>query len=284
MATVIFQILDALNLVLLFIGVYTALRATKEIVSFGHPHHETNVIKKRIFPLLCWGIILLLSGNIFHNLRHTWGSSILSFLSTIFLWLSYILFIIGLGYFWYATKEMHHISTKERWFFAGMVGLVVMWNTHLLVKIIIPVLSAVTTLGKIVLVINPILISIMFILTFAVHPRIKAGVVDSSLGYISSGVFVYFLGFMLSQFSLGKETMIILISSGILMLISSAYYWLGFVVARKKVLRIQQTLLKVPTVEEEVGKISGDINKLSKSLVTHKQPSRTRRSHRHFKK
>lgn len=263
MATLTIQILEVLNLVLLFAAVYAALKATKEIVSFGHPHHETDTIKKKIFPLLCWGIVLLFGGNLFKSVTLFWENNFFSSISTIFSWLSFLLFSFALGYFWYATKQMHHISTKERWFFAGMVGLIIIWNIYLLIQIIIPIISTATTFNKIVLIFNPILISVMFVLTFAVHPRIKAGVVDSSLGYISSGVFVYFMGFMLSQFELGKETMIISIASGILMLISSAYYWLGFVVARKKVLKIQQMLLKVPTVGQEINKISADINKLN---------------------
>jgi hypothetical protein len=281
---IIISILDVLNLILLFIGVYAALRATKDIVDFGHPHHETNVIKKKIFPLLCWGMIFLLGGNLAQSGTQFLENNLLLILGTILIWLSYVLFIIGLGYFWYATKEIHHISTKERWFFAGVVGLVVIWNSYLFVKIIFPVLSMITTMGKIILIINPILITMMFILTFAVHPRIKAGVVDSSLGYISGGVFVYFLGFMLIQYTLITENIIIVMISGILIIISSAYYWLGFVVARKKVLCMQETLLKVPTIKQEIGKISTDINKLNEGSIFGKQPSKNIGSNKPIKK
>ncbi len=247
----ILQNLETLNLIVLFFGICAALKATKNLSSFGHPHHETDIIKKKIFPLLCWGMIALFGGNWIRDMtRMFWGSDLLLMFSFIGIWISYVLFITAFGYFWYATKEMHHISTKERWFFAGVVGLVIMWNAYLF-QAIIPALSLATTFSKIVLIINPALISMMFILTFAVHPRIKAGVVDSSLGYISNGVFIYFIGAMLIQHT--PRTVIPVIASGVLMLISSGYYWLGFVVARKKVLRMQQALLKVPTVKEEIG-------------------------------
>ena len=276
------QNLEVLNLILLFFGICAALKATTKISSFGHPHHETDKIKKKVFPLLCWGMIFLFGGNWIRNMtRMFWGSDLLVMFSFIGIWISYALFIAAFGYFWYATKEMHHISTRERWFFAGMVGLVIIWNAYLF-QAIIPTLSLTTTFGKIALIINPTLISVMFILTFAVHPRIKAGVVDSSLGYISSGVFVYFVGFILIQHT--SETVIPVIVLGILILISSAYYWLGFVVARKKVLKIQRTLLQVPTIEQEISKISRDINRLNGKVISHKQPSRTTRSNRRYKK
>ncbi len=284
MVTITLQVLEALNLVLLFGGVYAALRATKEIAGFGHPHHETNMIKKRIFPLLCWGMIFLLGGNLLQSAVKFWENNLLLMMGTLFIWLSYVLFIIGFGYFWYATKEMHHISTKERWFFAGVVGLVVIWNTYLFIEIIIPALSAVTTLGKMILVTNPILISMMFILTFAVHPRIKAGVVDSSLGYLSSGVFLYFLSFMLAQYALGTENIIIRFASTLLILISSAYLWLGFVVTRKKMLKIQQSLLRVPTTRQEISKLFTEISQLNGDTVQSKPILRTIRSNKSIKK
>ncbi len=280
----ILQVIRVIGLAMLLCGIYAALKATKNIVNFGHPHHETDIIKKRMFPLLCWGVICLFLGNLIQVITQFEENGSLSNSGTIILWLSYVLFIFALGYFWYATKEMHHISTKERWFFAGVVGLVILWSAYLFIQIILPFASALTTLEKITSAISLILVSAMFILTFAIHPRIKAGVVDSSLGYISSGVFMYFLSFMLAQYGLGKENIIIQFASTILILISSAYLWIGFVVARKKVLKMQQSLLNVPTVRQEIGKISTEISQLTGSTVQPKPILRTIHSNKPIKK
>jgi FtsH-binding integral membrane protein len=81
----------------------------------------------------------------------------------------------------------------------------------------------------------PVLVSLIFIFTLVVHPRMKARIIRTPLWYISSGVFTYFIGYMIYTYSLWNTTQpfVPAVYSAFLM-ISAAYFCLGFYAAKRK--------------------------------------------------
>jgi glucan phosphoethanolaminetransferase (alkaline phosphatase superfamily) len=111
---------------------------------------------------------------------------------------------------------------------------VLIWIYYLFRSTIIahPVLAA---NQGIIFFLHPLAVALIFLLTLIIHPAHKAKVIRTPLWYVSSGVFLYFLGYMIMAYSFIKPVAkLIPLLYTTLLFLSSAYFALGLFAASKK--------------------------------------------------
>ncbi|MFA6461831.1 MAG: hypothetical protein WCV90_06205 [Candidatus Woesearchaeota archaeon] len=227
-STLINQILEILRIVILGLGTILAVRTTKFLVHQENVEHLHRV-KRNVIVWLMWGMMFLflssLTREIFPLLKisSNWTEGILIF--------HYLLFIIALTHFWKSSSKVHHLNSKDKWFFLGIVGMVLLWLIYLEFELVLPNSSQPTFS-----ILSPLIISLMFVLSYPIHVRIRAGLIDRSLGYISTGVFLFFLGYMLQAYLSSKSDLpsILTVIPNLFYLLSAGYYLVGFKVGRRK--------------------------------------------------
>jgi hypothetical protein len=112
---------------------------------------------------------------------------------------------------------------------------VFIWLYYLFVLSINPGASGAGLGSRLLAYSPPILVSLMFLLTLVVHPRMKAKIIRTPLWYISSGIFTYFIAYMIREYYVWNATYTFIpVVYAALMLISSFYLCLGFFAAKRK--------------------------------------------------
>lgn len=155
--------------------------------------------------------------------------------SALFFTASYAMFIIALLFFWHHSSKMHRLYRKELFFFSAVISAVLIWLLFLFKATLLPRLMIFTELTRINLFLQPMMVSLMFLLTLKIHPAVKAKVIRTPLWYVSSGIFFYFLGFMaLIHSTFNQHLKFIPVLYSVLFLLSGVYFLIGFVVADKK--------------------------------------------------
>ena len=229
---VAFMLIWWLNIVLLAIASYLSIVAVKHLFSRMHPH-EIMRVKRVVFSLLSVAVLLLTLANLvnvaFRFVAVAWWLDNVLFIA------SYLCFAAAFGYFWYSTAKMHQLHIKEPIFMLGVVCGVFIWLYYLFVLSIIPGVEGADLGSKILAYSPPVLVSLMFVLTLVVHPRMKANIIRTPLWYISSGVFMYFIAYMIREYYVWNSTYsFIPVLYAVLLLLSSFYFALGFFAAKKK--------------------------------------------------
>lgn len=229
---IITQILEGLKSAVLIIGLFLSFRAVKVLVQYESTE-RMHYIKKNVFVWLMWGMLFLVIATLGKNISLTFGGEFI--LWEVFLILHYLFFIFALVYFWKSSGQLHQISSREKIFLVGVVCLVLVGVVYLLSYVVLSH-SAENLVERTLNWLYPIMISLMFISTYAVHSRVRAKLINRSLGYISNGIFLYFLGYLLyvyMHFGESKLSFLSIVYSG-LFLLSAGYYLLGFLVAKKR--------------------------------------------------
>jgi hypothetical protein len=203
---------EAIILLFNFLAMIIALRALKstvknQTVESNYPNKIINSSQNKQNPLvsnkpklfisnqkqillLTWGMILLFLSQI-GKLFFLGIGVIPEFLPQILILFANVLFVYAFGHFWYNSAKFHKLEVRERLFFLGVVALVLL-GIFLQIHNYLSAWSKAQTYG-LLSALNLLLAALAFLLTFAINPRIKAGIADNSLKYLSSGIFMYLL-------------------------------------------------------------------------------------------
>ncbi len=205
--------------------------ATKSLVS-QQENDLNHLLKKKVFLLLMWGMFFLVIASLVKYFSSAQGKLV----GEILFFSYYLLFLIAFIYFWKGSATLHRITSREKILLLGMICLILVILGYFFTSLILPVGFNKVNLEKVNVAAQLLFISGLFLSTYVVHSRVRARIIDRSLSYISSGVFIYFVGYLIYTyvyFSNSSSKMLLLFYN-ILFLLSSGYYLLGFWVARKK--------------------------------------------------
>jgi len=232
--TLVTQIMEVLRLVLIFISLIFAALATRSLVQ----SESTNLfhqIKRKVFVLLMWGIFFLVIGLIGKYI--TLQQNKAYWFWEIFFVLYYLFFIIAFVYFWKASGKVHQMNFREKILFFGLICLVTVIKGWFFTTLILPANFKQTSLIQITSAAYPLIVSLLFLSTYVVHSRVRVKIIDRSLWYIASGIFVYFVAYLIYTYAYYSQSTFayLPIIYNALFLISSSYYLLGFLVAKRKV-------------------------------------------------
>jgi len=211
--------------------------AFKTVGSLMRGMHQNRImhIKKVVFLYLGLAASFLLAGFISQDFSLLIGKNQFGVISTALFFASNMLFIIAFSYFWHHSSKLHRLQAKEFLFFIGVIAAVFLWLHYLIINHIIPRVNILPISDKLLLLFNPISLALAFLLTLVIHPRYKAGVIRTPPWYLSSGVFMYFIGHMMMIYHhLRQESAILPFIYAFLMMMSSIYFLFGFFVASKK--------------------------------------------------
>jgi uncharacterized membrane protein len=193
------------------------------------------LIKRKTFIWLTAGVTSLAVAFAIRNISSIFGYSRYPSLADVFFALAYCTMAVGFDYFWYKSAKLHKLHIKEPIFIFGVVCGVFIWLYYLFVTSIIPDSAHSSWPIQALNYYGPVMVSMIFILTLVIHPRMRAGVIRTPLWYISSGVFTYFLGSMMLYYYMWNRSYDFMpVFYSVLFLISSLYFLLGFYAAHKK--------------------------------------------------
>ena len=249
--TILF-ILEWLRNILLGIAVYFGVCSTKELFKLnadtkkgkdGAKEKDSKKekagkgildIKRFVFAALTLTVAFLALGFIIENFYGLLDPGFKA-LSVILFSISYLLGIIAFSYFWHHSAKFHKLQVIDSLFFSGVFAAILLWIYYLFRASIINSAGSLSLLGKIVYLIHPFAVSLIFLLTLIIHPAHKANVIRTPLWYLSSGVFAYFLGYMVMIYAFIRSApRLIAILYTMLFLLSAMYFALGFYAASKK--------------------------------------------------
>lgn len=184
---------DVIILLILLVGVIFALRTLKLVVKYEF-WMKNMASHKNVILFFTWGILFLFLAQL-GKLFFASAEIIPRFIPQIILLLAHFLLILAFASFWYNTAKMHRLSPRDRLFFFGLLSFLLL-GVFMLIYNYLDTLNIFGAYGFFS-ALNLCLTALAFLCTYAVQPRIKAGISDSSLKYFSSGIFVYFLAKML---------------------------------------------------------------------------------------
>jgi hypothetical protein len=231
--SLITQVMEVLRLVILSISLIIAVLATRSLVQ-SESNDFFHQIKRKVFVWLMWGIFFLVIGSIGKYITDLQGKTV--WIWEVFFLLYYLFFLISFIYFWKISGKVHQMNAKEKVLFLGVICLVVVILGWFFTTLILPANFKQSNLIQIAPAAYPLIISLLFLSTYVVHSRVRVKIIDRSLGYIASGIFVYFVGYLIYTYNYFSQSQweffpLIYVS---LFLISSFYYLLGFLVAKNK--------------------------------------------------
>jgi len=223
-----------IQVMFLLVSVFYAIIA---LAKLHHKKHKTPImrLKRSVFAFLGFGIAALAVGYLVSNIYDIFGISVFPSPADLLFIMGYISMAVGFGYFWYESSKLHTLHIREPIFMTGVISGVFIWLYYLFVIFIIPKSAGLPLGVKTLNYLYPVLVSLIFIFTLVVHPRMKASIIRTPLWYISSGVFTYFIGYMIYTYSLWNVTQpfVPAVYSALYML-SAAYFCLGFYAAKRK--------------------------------------------------
>ena len=231
---IIIQTMKVLTNLLIFIALFYSMQATRHLF-IKKFKEEIMYIKKQVFMLFTVGLGFLTIAFSVDNIYQFSKIESMYLISNFFFSISYILFIAAFAYFWYKSKRLHKLPRKELVFFFTVTCAVFIWLSYLFIGLIMPKIYGLPIINKFFAFFNPIAVSIIFLLTLVVNPRLKAGIIRTPLWYISCGIFVYFIGYMFLTYAYWypRYKWIPAIYS-VLFLFSLLYFLLGSFAAKRK--------------------------------------------------
>jgi hypothetical protein len=223
-----------LHIALLFASTFFAILTVKRLSKAKHMKKMLE-IKRDTFILLTPGIAALAIAYLYQNILLFTGEYIFPSGADIFFSAAYILFALGLAYFAFRAMNIHKIHIKDHIFSFAVLCAVFIWLYYMFVVVIIPRSTDLPFLTTLLDYAYPVLVSIIFLLTLIIQPLLRMKKIRTPLWYISSGIFVYFLGYMMYTHFLWTTSAISLppVYTALFML-SSIYFLLGFVAAKRK--------------------------------------------------
>lgn len=225
---------DIIILLILLAGVIFTLRTLKLVVR-SDLEIKNLISHKNVILFFTWGILFLFLAQL-GKLFFASAKIIPRFIPQIILLLAHFLLILAFASFWYNTAKIHRLSPRDRLFFFGLLSFLIL-GVFMLIYSYLEVWKSFGAYGFFS-ALNLCLTALAFLFTYAVQPRLKVGIADSSLNYFSSGIFVYFLAKMLEfyiQFGSGPTWL-----EGVytfLTLIILVYIAAGFMAIRNKASR-----------------------------------------------
>jgi hypothetical protein len=217
--------------------VWSSLRTLKSLFKLDNTGFHITLshfgLKRRVFMWLCWAMVWLFLGLLIETINEIFGIIPL-WLSGVLILFANGLWVVAFAEFWYKSASFHSLHLREK-IFGALMGILVAIGVLILIKNVLTHSSMTRFDAEFYLmIINIILISTALILTFVVYPRVKAGVIDNSLRYITSGIFTYFLSFLLQTYVQFSSKLLWLdFLSWLLFFGSLVYFWCGFVAARR---------------------------------------------------
>ncbi|MBN1544494.1 hypothetical protein JW898_03460 [Candidatus Woesearchaeota archaeon] len=196
---------------------------------------EIMHVKKHVFTWLSVGVVSMAIAYLIQNILLVSRSYAKINVADVFFVLSFASLAIGFNYFWYMTSKMHKLHIKEPVFIFSVMCGVFIWLYYLFVMAIIPNSEGYPLTVRALYYFYPVIVSLIFLFTLVVHPRMKAGVIRTPIWYISNGVFTYFIAYMIQMYdrwTAGAHSLTTIYA--VLFLISACYFALGFYAARKK--------------------------------------------------
>jgi hypothetical protein len=186
-------------------------------------------MKKPIFILLAVAMVFFTLGFLFINPYELPGEKTFTLMNTFFFTVSYAAFISALAIFWHNAGKRHKLDPREGFYFIAVLCGVIIWLHYLFESSLIPSSISQPFYKQLLFMIHPLAVSLIFLLTLGVSPRHRAKIIRAPLLYISSGIFFYFIGYMMLVDSLANPSIAaLLLLNSIIFLISAIYLFLGF--------------------------------------------------------
>ncbi|MFH0870259.1 MAG: hypothetical protein V1866_04350 [archaeon] len=220
--------------IVLCIGLFFAAACVERLFMGGFKSSILH-IKKPLFAWVTLAFSFLALGFFTGEPLSFLHKGFLSMVSTVFFTAAYLMFIIAFSFFWHHSSKLQRLHHKELFFFSAAISAVLIWLLFLFKTTLVPRLMIFPMFTRISLFLHPLAVSLMFLLTLRIHPAVKAKVMRTPILYISSGAFLYFLGFMvLIHANFNQHLRFIPVLYSALFFLSAIYFLIGFVVADKK--------------------------------------------------
>ncbi|MFC1742105.1 hypothetical protein ACFL3V_06225 [Nanoarchaeota archaeon] len=227
-------IMEWAHVIILVIASILSLIALRNIHRAEHSRH-IMVVKKTVFTLLAPATIALTSAFLIKNLSGCLCEWTTSTLFNTFSVIGYLLLAAAFIHFWHGSGKHHTLHLRDKIFMFGVCCGVFIWLYYLYRIVIIPGSAGTSFLQGTLNIFLPLIVSIIFILTLVVHPRLKAGIIRTPIWYISNGIFVHFLGFMFAEYHKWSPYLIKLPGvAATLFTLGALYFALGFYAADRK--------------------------------------------------
>ncbi len=240
----ILLIIEWLRNLLLIIALFYGIKAIKALFS-ADSKNDIIGMKRVVFTLITAGIAFLLLAFIIENFNGVINKSFTQ-AGIAFFSLAYILLLIAFAYFWHDSSRFHRLHISEPIFFLGVFAGVMLWLYYMMRISVQANAAGLSLLNKIIFFIHPLAVAIIFLLTLIIHPAHKAKVIRTPLWYISSGVFLYFIGYNIMAYSFVRPAArLIPLLYTILLFLSAVYFTLGFFVASRKFGKADEQLKKI---------------------------------------
>ncbi|MFH1063813.1 MAG: hypothetical protein V1729_01895 [Candidatus Woesearchaeota archaeon] len=234
MYDIMIQLMGWAQALLLIAAAFYGVRNLHGLITAKHKKGVMQ-IKRTTFLFLTPGIIFLTIAFLINNAYGILGAATFPSFADIFFVLSYTLFTIGFAYFWFASAKLHKLNIKEPFFILGVSCAVFIWLYFLFRSSIIPNTAGNPFLMNALDYFYPIIVSLMFLFTLVIHPRLKAGIIRTPLWYISTAIFTYFIAYMIYTYSIWHSSIEFLpMLSTALFMISAGDFALGFYTGHKK--------------------------------------------------
>lgn len=219
---------------MLFVALFFAVRTLKNLYSIRSRKLILH-IKKVVFSWLTAATAFLAIAFLINSIYTLFYIYAEYSFADIFFTLSYVSFAMGFGYFAHRVRELHKLHIKEPIFIISVACALFIWLYYLFRTIIIPASLLDPPLMKFLNYFYHIAVSVILILTLAVHPRMRSDIIRTPLWYITNGIFVYFLAFMFYSYaSWTTAPMFLHAVYPVLFFLSACYLCLGFYAASRK--------------------------------------------------
>jgi len=239
----ILLVIEWLRNILLIIALFYAIKTIKALFK-ADSKNDIIGMKRVVFTLIAAGIAFLLLAFIIENFSGVINKSF-TLAGIVFFSLAYILLLIAFAYFWHDSSRFHRLHISEPIFFLGVFAGVMLWLYYMMRITVQANAAGLSLLNKIIFFIHPLAVAIIFLLTLIIHPAHKAKVIRTPLWYISSGVFLYFIGYNIMAYSFVRPAAkLIPLLYTMLLFLSAVYFTLGFFVASRKFGSSKENIIK----------------------------------------
>lgn len=211
------------------------------IRTLSHEKNNTPIlrIKKRVFMLLTAAVFLFTLGVGAIHFGTLFAEQNFPSAADIPIVVSHILFIAAFIYFWVKTADLHRTDMAERIFFSCTIFAALFWVVFLLIGSVMPAIEGEYLIAKIFYIAYPMLVTLMFLSTLIVNPRLKAAIITTPLWYVSTAVFLHFLAFMTQYYTIWHPmTRFIPAIYSFLYILSAGFFVIGFYTISKKYARV----------------------------------------------
>jgi len=227
------QLLGWLTGFSLFIAFLFSVLATRNL--FIHKFREEIIRTKRlVFLFLTCALGFLTIAVSVSGLFNFFGLDVFPSVADLFFLFAYSFFLVAFAFLWFKIKRLHKLHKKDVLFCFNVGFAILIWLYYLSTNVIAQSVSGLSVLGKFLIFFYPLVVSSIFFLTLIIHPLLRAGIISTPLWYVSSGVFLYFIGFMISFYYYWHPTIdVIPVIYSVLFFLSSLYFILGAFAARR---------------------------------------------------